>query len=74
MRTTDAYETFSGGAWVAQLVKQRTLDFGSGDDLTVREIKPRVRLRADGVQSLLLILSLLLSLPLPRSRSLPQNK
>ena len=37
------------GAWVAQLVKHLTLDFGSGHDLTVCGIKPRVGLYADGV-------------------------
>ena len=32
------------GAWVAQLVKHPTLDFGSGHDLTVFGFKPHVRL------------------------------
>ena len=50
------------GAWVAQLVKQPTLDFGSGHDLTVREIEPLIG-------SLLGILCLLLSLSLPHSCS-----
>ena len=35
------------GAWVAQLVKRLTLDFGSGHDLAVCEFEPRVGLRAD---------------------------
>ena len=44
------------GTWVAQLDKHRTLDFGSGHDLTVWEFKPAYGsvLR---VQSLLGILS-----------------
>ena len=49
----------SWGAWVAQLVKHLTLDFGSGCDVTVHEFEPHVRLT---VQSLLGILSLTLSL------------
>ena len=32
------------GAWEAQSVKPLTLDFGPGGDLTVREIKSRLRL------------------------------
>ena len=28
------------GTWVSQLVKNPTLDFGSGHDLTVQEIEP----------------------------------
>ena len=32
------------GAWVAQLVKRLTLDFGSGHDLAVHEIEPLVEL------------------------------
>ena len=35
------------GAWVAQSVKPMTLDFGSSHDLTVREFKPHIGLRAD---------------------------
>ena len=31
-----------GGAWVAQLVKQLILDFGSGHDLTVHECELQV--------------------------------
>ena len=38
------------GAWVAQLVKRLTPDFGSGHDLTVCEIEPRVGLCADSVE------------------------
>ena len=30
------------GAWVAQSVEHRTLDLGSGHDLAVRELEPRV--------------------------------
>ena len=39
------------GTWVAQLAKRQTLDFGSGRDLTVREIEPRVWLHADSMGS-----------------------
>nr|XP_060511482.1 uncharacterized protein LOC132692753 [Panthera onca] len=39
------------GAWVAQLVKHPTLDFGSGHDLAVREFEPRVGLCADSSES-----------------------
>ena len=35
------------GAWVAQSVKRPTLDFGSGHDLMVCEIEPRVTLCID---------------------------
>ena len=38
------------GAWVAQSVERPTLDFGSGRDLMVGEIEPRVRLCADSVE------------------------
>ena len=38
------------GAWVAQLVRCTSLDFGSGLDLTVREFEVRARLCADSVQ------------------------
>ena len=33
-------KTHSRGAWVAQLVKRPTLDFGSGHDLTVVQWSP----------------------------------
>ena len=48
------------GAWVAQLVKRPTLDFGSGHDLVVCEFEPHVGHCADTVtvQSLPRILSL----------------
>ena len=36
------------GAWVAQWVEARTLDFSSRHDLTVRGIKPRVGLCSEG--------------------------
>ena len=42
--------TPSGGAWVAQSVKHPTPDFSSGHDLTVHEIKPRIRLSAVSVE------------------------
>ena len=36
----------TSGAWVAHSVKQWILDFGSGHDLVVLEIKPCIRLHA----------------------------
>ena len=64
------------GSWVAHSVKHRTLDLGSGHDLTVRGIEPQVALCADTAGSAWDSLSLLLSLPLPCSLglSLSQNK
>ena len=38
------------GAWVAQLLKHLTLNFGSGHDLTIHEIKPHVKLCASSVE------------------------
>ena len=38
------------GAWVAQSVKYPTLDFGSGDDLTVHEFESHVELWADSME------------------------
>ena len=64
------------GTWVAQSVKRPTLDFGSGNDLTICEFEPHMGLQADSAESawdsLSLFLSLSLSLPLPCSLS--QNK
>ena len=39
-----------GGAWVAQSVEHRTLDFGSGHDLTVHGFKPHVGLYTDSAE------------------------
>ena len=51
---------------MAQQVKRQTLGFSSGHDLTVREFKPSVGLCADrGARSLLRIVPLSLSVPLP---------
>ena len=36
--------------WVAQLVKRSTLDFGSGYNLTVCELEPRIALCADSTE------------------------
>ena len=52
---------------MAQLVKQLTLDFSSGQDLTVHEIKPCVGLCADSVESVWVSLSPL-SLPPPPNK------
>ena len=49
-------------AWVAQLVEHRTLDFGSGLDLIVCEVKPLIGLcgwNLSGILSLSLNPSLL---------------
>ena len=40
----------TGGAWVAQLGKRPTLDFGSGHDLGVRGFEHRAGLCADSVE------------------------
>ena len=58
------------GAWVAQSVKRPTLDLGSGRDLTIREVEPRVQLHADstGPAPSLLMLSLSLSLSLKQQQ------
>ena len=39
------------GAWVAQLAKCLTFDFGSGHDLAVCEVEPHVGLCTDSMQS-----------------------
>ena len=41
----------SWDAWVAQLVKYLTLDFGSGHDLMVCETEPYEGLHADGMET-----------------------
>ena len=58
-------------AWVAQLIKCLTPDFGSGHDLVVRGLSP-VSGSVLTAESLLGIVSL--SLPLPCLLSLSQNK
>ena len=50
---------------MAQLVKYLTLDFSSGHDLMVQELKPHVRLCADRAEPAWDSLVLCLSLPLP---------
>ena len=42
--------TYSGGAWVAQLVKRQTLDFSSGHDLGVGGFEPHIRLHTDSAE------------------------
>ena len=64
-------ETYRG-AWVAQLVKYLTLDFGSGHDFMVHEIEPALG-SALSAWSLLVILSLPLSLLLSPTRTLSQS-
>ena len=58
----------SQGAWVAQLIKRPT---SAQVMISVREFEPRIGLCADSSEawSLLWILCLPLSLPLPDSRS-----
>ena len=58
----------SWGAWVAQLVKSLTLGFGSGHDLMVCESESHIGSMLT-MQSLLGILSLLLSSPPPLTPS-----
>ena len=58
------------GAWVAQSVKNLTLDLGSGNDLMVHETEPHVGLCTNGAELAWDSLSLPLSLPLPCSHSL----
>ena len=48
-----------GRAWVAQLVKHLTLDFGSGHDLTIHQFKPLIQ----GLLGFTVSLSLSLSQP-----------
>ena len=49
---------------MAQLVKHLILGFGSGHDLTVRELEPHIGLHTDGVLSLSLSAPLLITLSL----------
>ena len=62
-------KVISWGAWVAWSVKQPTLDFSSGYDLTVHEIKPCIGLCTETVEptwdTLSVSLCLCLSLSLP---------
>ena len=66
------------GTWVAQSVRQPTLGFDSGHDLTVHEIEPHVGLHTGSVEPPWDSLSPSLSLSLPLlhllSLSLSQNK
>ena len=63
----------SFGAWVSQSVKCRTLDLGSGHDLTVHEIKPHIRLCWQLGDCLGYSLSPSVPLSLPCSHSLSQT-
>ena len=58
----------------AQLVKHLTLDLGSGHELTVRELAPRVGLCADSAEPAWDSLLPLLSAPPPLPFSLKINK
>ena len=74
---TPYYKTTSvRDAWVAQVVKCPTLDFGSGHNLTVHGIKPQVRLPTDSVEPARdsLYLSFCSSPMLALAHSLSQNK
>ena len=56
---------------LGDLVKRPTLDFGSGCDLMVHGVEPRIRLCTDSVEPAWDSLSPCLSLLLPNSHSLP---
>ena len=64
-KATDISAKKLWGTWVAQLVKRQTLDFGSGHDLVVHEVEPRVRLCTDSVEPAWDSHSLSLSLSAP---------
>ena len=64
--------TSSEGVWVDQSIEHPALDFGSGHDLTVHGMEPRVGLCTDSMQPAWECLSLSLSLSL--FPSLSQNK
>ena len=53
------------GAWGTQSAKRPTLDFGSGPDLTVHELEPRVGFCAESAESAWDSLSLSLPLSAP---------
>ena len=61
------------GAWVSQSVKHLTPDFGSGHDLTVRELEPCVQLCTECGACLGFCLPFSLSLPCSLSLSLKIN-
>ena len=73
--STDVYKTINNnhkgthwwGTWVAQLVKNPTLDFDSGHDLTFHEIKSQVGLHAERGAYLGFSPPLSLCLPTPHS-------
>ena len=67
IRYTLYYNNNNRKGWVVQSVKRQTLDFVSGQDLTVPEIEPRVGLCPDSVEPAWDSLSLSLSLSLPLS-------
>ena len=60
------------GAWVAQVVECPTLGFGSGHDLMVHGVKPRIGFCPDVAETAWD--SLPVSLPLLQSLSVSQNK
>ena len=62
------------GTWVAQLVKHPSLDFGSGHDLMVPEIKPHFGFCADSAEPTWDYLSPSLSDLLACVDSVSQNK
>ena len=68
----------SWGSRVAQSVKHPTLGFGSGDDLTLHEFEPHIRLSPDSVEPAWNSLSPSHSAPPPlvhrHALSLSQNK
>ena len=73
MSPTGLRQSLYRGAWVAQLVKHPTHDFGSRRDLTVHGIQPHVGLCADGVEPAWDSVSPSLSAPPPFALSLPNK-
>ena len=67
MLATNLKKLTSRGARVAQLIKCRTLGFGSGHDLRVPEFESRARLCPERAEPVWDSLSPSLSLPLPYS-------
>ena len=59
---------------MAQPVKHPNLDFGSGHDLSVCEIKPHIGLRADNIEPIWDSLSPALSLSSPPGLALALSK
>ena len=70
LEATALIKNDAGGTWVPQSLKHPTLDLGSGQDLTVREFKPRTGLPAVSAEPALDPLYPALSAPPPCERAL----